>query len=238
MAANYQFSTGRVFLGDKEVGVIKDVSVEHSFTKKEMKGNTTFAVARAISDEKVSGKIGFGEFRGDLIAAVINATTTTGMKQVETHTTTAAATITPTNAGAGKMVADLGVRDSTNTPMKWVASAPTIGQYSFTLGTGAYTFNAAQTGKVAISYAFTATAGNTASVANRAQNAPVTFVIRVWNDSKLDNGSTVSVGWVGYSVDVPKLAMSFKAGDFADQSLDFECGPDASGNVYDFYWNN
>jgi hypothetical protein len=131
---------------------LQEGSVDLSSDTKELYGQNQFPVAVGRGKTKIQVKtkparifaavwnsIYFGQ---TLVAGIFaNFTDTTGTL---IPTTPFQITITPPSSGT--FAADLGVLDQNGNPMKRVASAPATGQYSVNLGTGVYTFAAADTG--------------------------------------------------------------------------------------------
>lgn len=232
MNGQINFGAGRVFILDsgtpKEVGVLKDVSIEYSASQKELRGTNTFPLAIALSGQKLSGKASSGVFNGALIAAIVNGSTATGSKVVATESIAAAASITVDNAATFSK--DLGVEDASGVPMTRKPSAPAVGEYSVNESTGVYTFNAAQTGTLKISYHHTRTAGKTVSITSQVQGAPTTFQLVLD-----ENYGGKRFGMKLLAAVINKVSFGCKAEEFSDSGIEFECTADATGNVAEMY---
>ena len=208
----------------REVGILKDVSVEFSSTSKELRGSKTFPVAVATSAQKIVGKAASGTFDGALLASILGATVTTGSKKITSEPHAAALSVTVTNALTFK--ADLGVTDAAGKAMTKVATAPTAGQYAVSEATGVYTFAAGETGTLTINYQHTLTTGSTATITlNKAQAAPTTFKLHLFNDYNGNKGLTL------FAAVIPKVSLAMKGEEFTESGLDIECYADASGDV-------
>lgn len=134
-------------------------------------------------------------------------------------------------AGASAVfAADLGVMYSlTGTLLKRVASAPAAGQYSVNVGTGVYTFAAADAGlSVLVNYQYTQ--ASTTAQKQTVQNLPMGYAPTFKADltvSYLGKLTTFS-----FPMALPqKMAIHFKNEDFAIPEFDFQAFDPGSGNV-------
>lgn len=140
-------------------------------------------------------------------------------------------TVVPPNSGV--YTDDLGVLEgTTGNPLVKVASAPITGQYSVNVGTGVYTFAAADTGLTRyINYQYTvsgASAGNKITVRNLPMGGAPTFRARL---TVLYQGKNIHLDC--RNCVATKFTLPFKNTDFAVPELDFELQDDGAGNVYD-----
>jgi hypothetical protein len=166
--------------------VLQEGSIDLSSDTKELYGQNQFPVAVGRGKSKIQIKVKPAR----IIAAVWNAiyfgqTLSSGLIANFTDTTGSVipgtpyqVTITPPTSGT--FAADLGVIDgATGRPLLRVASAPATGQYSVNVGTGVYTFAAADTAKTMyINYQYTtssATTGQKMTVANLSMGYVPTF---------------------------------------------------------------
>jgi hypothetical protein len=146
-------------------GTLQEVSIDISFDKKELYGQSQFPQSVARGKGKIEGKAKFARMNGLLLNSLFFGQTLTTAAGVADYydqtgsvvpTTPFTITIAPANSGVWS--ADLGVGDSNGRPLTKVASAPAAGQYS--VAAGVYTFNTAQAGQtVFISYQYTTTTG-------------------------------------------------------------------------------
>lgn len=219
--------------------VMQEGAIEESADMKELygQGGRAFAVARGKIKTTIKVK------NARVLANVWNAvyygqTLTSGIISGYNDTTGSAipatpfqVTVTPPNSGTH--VDTLGVIDSNGNPMTRVASAPATGQYSVVVGTGVYTFAAADTLKtVYINYQYTsATAGigYKQTVRNLNMGSAPTFRARL------------TVAFQGKMIHIDarncvcnKLSLPFKNEDFAVPELNFTLQDDGAGNVYDW----
>ena len=151
------------------VGVIQEISIEIKRDLKELFGEGKYAVDVASGNESISGKYKSGEFDPNWLAEnFLAATKSTGTLELVRGEVGTVATATVTVSGAADFSEDYGVIDRlTEKPLKRVASAPAVGQYTVNEGTGVYTFNATDNGKaVQISYLKETTTGETYTVNN------------------------------------------------------------------------
>lgn len=234
MNGQINFGSGRLFLHDGtnavEVGVLKDVSVDFASTQKELRGNRTYALAIATSGQKISGKASSGIFSGKLITSILGGTATAGSRRVQTDLKTAAASVTVTPPSSGTWAKDLGVEDANGNPMKYNGGTPALGEYK--VAAGVYTFNASQTGTLAITYAYTlASTGSTLAIANGIQAAPTTYEIHLDESYGGQN-----FGLRLFACVVPKVGFGCKAEDFTDTQIEFEAISTATNTVGELYF--
>ena len=150
-------------------GALQDVSVDISWSSKELFGTMQFPLAVARSTAKITGKAKAANIAASLFNTVFGETITsasetkTAFQEGPSAIPTTPFTVQVTNHTT--FVADLGVINSaTGLPMTCVdpTATPTAGQYKFAAGT--YTFSSADNVagiSVKISYTYTAsTAGS------------------------------------------------------------------------------
>ncbi len=216
-----------------QIGVIKDVSLDISFTTKELRGAYQFPVDVARAGGKISGKAKYGQINGGIVSAILGTTKSTGSKIGVTGETAAVPT-TPyqiTVANSATWLEDLGVFDNTTgLYLSRVASAPATGQYS--VAAGVYTFAAADTThSMSISYSYTSAAtGNTNALTNLLMGSGTVYQAALFNTFRGKN-----IGVRLYAITIPKLSFAFKNEDYTEQDLDFECFANTAGQVLDFY---
>jgi hypothetical protein len=239
----YVFGTGLLALRPSgtnptpvQVGVLKDVSVDASFTTKELRGAYQFPLDIARAGGKLSVKAKSGTLAGGVINSLLTGSTmTTGSVQgVQGESATIPSTpfeITVTNGATFKT--DFGVFDKTSG--KWMtrgATATATGVYAVNETTGKYTFNTGDTGHaLTIYYSWTdATNGKTISLTNQLMGSGATFQLHLFNSFR-----SKSQGITLWAVTSTKLSMAFKSEDYMEKDLDFEAFQDAAGNVVDLY---
>jgi hypothetical protein len=235
--ASYIFGSGYLFLKDgagstHQVGVMSDVQVDFEATSKELRGSQQYPLAVAIASRKASGKAKSTTVDGKALSSLLSGSTATGR--------TIYATNLPKNAAASVYVGpvtgsgmniDLGVLDASNNPMSLTSSAPAIGAYAVNTGTATYTFNAGQTGQLAISFGYGSTTGYTTTIAQQDQGVTPTYELHLQENFQ---GETFGIKFV--SVSIPKLGVGFKSEDFAATDLEFQAQANAAGQVGFVYW--
>ena len=225
-----------------QVAVLKDISFDISYTKKDLIGNLQFPVDSAKGEGKFTGKAKSGFFAGGLISSILSGSTTTTGSTIGIFGETWAIPSTPftvTVAQSATWVSDLGVYDAT--AMKFltrVASAPATGQYS--VAAGVYTFAAADTGhNVQISYDYTSpTIGTTVKLTNQMMGANTVFGLKLYNNYQGNTNSAKSSGILIPAVVIPKLSLAFKNSDYMEKSIDLEVVADQYGNIGSFFTGN
>jgi hypothetical protein len=238
--SQYNFGVGKLTLITPatpaqaiDIGVVKDVSLDISFTTKELRGAYQFPVDVARAGGKISGKAKYGQINSGIVSAILNTTKTTGSK-IGVAGETATVPGTPyqiTVANSATWLDDLGVFDNTTgLYLTRVSSAPATGQYS--VSAGVYTFAAADTThSMSISYSYTSAAtGQTNALVNALMGTSTVYQLTLFNSFRGKN-----IGLKLYAATIPKLSFAFKNEDYTEQDLDFECFADSSGRVIDLY---
>jgi hypothetical protein len=238
----YAFGTGLLALvpaGSNptpvQVGVLKDVSLDMSFTTKELRGSYQFALDIARAGAKISLKAKTATINGSLISQLMaGSTITTGSTigvQGETGTVPATSTYTITVAGSATFATDFGVYDVTaGIWMARGATATGAGVYAESAGT--YTFNSADAShSVKIYYSHTsASVGQTIAYTNQLMGSGATFQVHLFNSFR-SNSQGVKL----YAVTSTKVNLALKSEDYVESDMDFEAFADANGNVIDLY---
>lgn len=218
-----------------EFGALQDVSIDFSFTNKELHGQQIYPLAVARGTGKVSGKASMAQVYGKLYNDLFfgaTLTDTAGRDTVldEAGTVPATTPWTVTVSGSATWVEDLGVRYASGGGLfKKVASPTAAGQYS--VAAGVYTFNTADANvAVLISYMKTNTTGKTIQVANQLQGQAPTF--QMWF------ATTYNSKQCTYKLNAcvaSKLSLPSKMADWNIDALDFDCFADSSGNIAEIY---
>jgi hypothetical protein len=225
-----------------QVAVLKDISLDISYTKKDLIGNLQFPVDTAKGEGKLSGKAKSGYFAGGLISAILSGSTTTVGSKVGVFGESGTVPGTPyqiTVAGSATWLSDLAVFDVTAQKfLTRVASAPATGQYS--VAAGVYTFAATDTNHVmSISYDKTSAAvGTTIALTNQMMGTNTAFSLKLYNNYQAIGGGANSSGLYLPMVVIPKLSFAFKNNDFFEKSIDFEAIADGAGNIMSAYTGN
>jgi len=216
------------------LGTLQDVNVDLGTDIKSLYGSGRFPVAVGAGKAKTDISAKYADINaavlGSLFYGKTALTTIKGANiDVAASIPTTPFTITAAPPGSGTYVADLGVYDAaTGVQLVRVASAPTTGQYSVVVGTGVYTFAAADTGKAVVySYEYTAaTGGNTFNLTNDLMGYTPSFSLilqQAFDGKKLVlkfNRCTSG-----------KLSLPFKNEDFAIYDFEAMGYCDAAGNL-------
>jgi hypothetical protein len=219
-----------------QFGALQDVTLDFSFTSKQLFGQYQFPIAFARGEGKISGKAKFANIDGPLYnACFFGQTLNAGQKLWAYNEAGAVASSTPytyTTANASAFDADLGVvYASSGLALTRVASTPTVGQY--TLSGGIYTFNSGDSGKaILVSYSYTQTSsgsGSRAVMTNKLMGAAPTFQIDFYQTSPSVAGAQWSLRL--YSCVSTKLSIASKTQDFSIPELDFEAFANSANNI-------
>lgn len=221
-----------------QIGILQDVQVDYSSSKKMLFGTKQFPVASADAEGKITGKAKSGQIKGALLAAALAGSTVTTVENVEVTDPSALIPTTPfqiTVAGSATFVADMGVVNAAtliplkNTPGN--TGTPAAGFYVY--AAGVYTFASADNVSVIsvrISYIKTVAAvGKTITLANNLMGLSTTYVLELANDTATNSAKPLTVKL--FAVVIPKLSLPFKNTDFTMIDIDFEALDDGSGNV-------
>lgn len=213
-------------------GVVQDVSIDFSFSEKELYGQNQFPVAVARAKGKINGKAKFANIDATLYNDLFFGNTmATGIEAVAVDE---AGTIpspsgpyTVTVANSATFVADLGVvYTATGAKMTRVASVTVAGQYS--VAAGVYTFYSADAGLgVKISYTYTsASTGNEIPITNNLMGQSPLFT------------AVLSESFQGKVINVhlnkcmsSKLSLPMKNEDYTIPEFDFFAMDDGTGNI-------
>ena len=220
----------------QQFGTLQEISVDISYTNKELTGQFQLPGAVGRGPAKVSGKAKAASFSANFFNQVFfGLTPIVGMSNMavaESHpvpTTPFQVTIVPPNSGT--FLDDGGVVNSaTGVPLQRVTSGATTGQYSVSAG-GVYTFAAADTGNVLLfSYTYTQAAGGfSAVIANQLMGSAPTFKLAL-NNSYGGNIITLEL----YACISDKLSLGFKNTDWSIPEFDFSCFTNSANNLGKF----
>lgn len=212
-------------------GGIQDVSIDFSFSVKELHGQSQFPLAVARGTGKITGQAKMATINGrtfnDLFFGQTLATGS-NLAALDEAGTIPGTPYQITVANGATWQTDLGVTFSaTGLPLTKVASAPTTGQYSVATG-GVYTFAAADTTLgVKISYTYTsASAGKQIAITNQILGATPLFQA-VFSTTYLSKAVTFTLNRCTSS----KLNFATKLEDFVVPALDFSAFADDAGNI-------
>ncbi|MBA3034814.1 MAG: hypothetical protein KKF85_03385 [Gammaproteobacteria bacterium] len=216
------------------LGTMQDISLDLSVEIKTLYGSKRYPIAVGQGKGKTEIKAKYAEIDGGILGSLFfGKAATAGIKAAVFDSsgtipgTPYQLTMTPPNSGT--YVADLGVMfDATGVQLTRVASAPAAGQYSVNVGTGAYTFAAADTAKVVkISYEYSAAAGGQVwSLTNETMGYTPSFTLLLQNGYDGKN----LVCKLNRCVS-GKLSLPLKSDDFAIYDFEAEAFADAGGSL-------
>lgn len=216
------------------LGTMQDISLDLSVEIKTLYGSKRYPIAVGQGKGKTEIKAKYAEIDGGILGSLFfGKAATAGIKAaVFDSAGTIPATpfqLTMAPPSSGTYVSDLGVMfDATGVQLTRVASAPATGQYSVNAATGAYTFAAADTGKVVkISYEYSAAAGGQVwTMTNETMGYTPSFTLLLQNGYDGKN----LVCKLNRCVS-GKLSLPLKSDDFAIYDFEAEAFADAAGSL-------
>lgn len=213
-------------------GALQGVTIDISFTTKELFGQKQFPLAIGRGTGKITGKAQFGQFNAqafnDLFFGEASdpATGQTLTKNAEAQTITANIVTVTNNATYQR---DLGVvLASDGSVFTRVSAGPVGQQYTCNESTGVYTFNNTQNGlAVKVSYQYLDAAnGKTITITNQDLGSAPTFMAVL---TETFNGKAVNLKL--NSCLSSKLTMATKLEDFTIPDFDFAAFADATDTI-------
>lgn len=218
------------------VGILQDVSVDISFEGKQLYGERQFPVAIGRGKGKISWKAKSGDFSGGLLGSLVLGATPTKVRRAAVIDVAAVIPATPFAVTVeppadGDFAADLGVSSGlTGLPLRRVGASPETGEYSVNVGTGVYTFAAADTLKPVL-YSYEYTIGDDAAsslhmLTNNLMGYTPAFAALFYNQYQ---GKT-NVMKLNNNV-VGKLSLPFKSDDFMLSDIDADASADAANQI-------
>ncbi len=212
-------------------GALQGVTIDFSFSTKELHGQYQFPIALARGAGKITGKADFAQFNAqvfnDLFFGNDNPATGATRTAVSEAKTVTSNVVNPTNNTT--FASDLGVvRASDGSLFARVTSSPVGLQYSCNETTGVYSFNATQNNvPVLINYTYAdAVAGKKITITNQLMGTSPTFTA-VFTETFCGKSMTVSLKRCMSS----KLSLVTKLEDFTSPNFDFMAYADDSGAV-------
>lgn len=212
-------------------GALQGVSLDFSFTTKELYGQYQFPIALGRGTGKITGKADFAQFNAQAFNDLFFGAGTVADSSVRTavaEAQTISANIATATFGAN-FVRDLGVvRASDGVVYSRVANSPVGLQYVCNESTGVYTFNASQNSvAVALSYNYTDGAnGKLITITNQLLGSSPQFMA-VFTETFNSKRLTVTLNACMSS----KLSLATKLEDFTIPAFDFAAFADAANNV-------
>lgn len=216
-------------------GALQDVSIDFSFSEKELYGSYQFPLAIGRGTGKIAAKAGFAQFNAqtfnDLFFGNTNPATGSVRFAVEEAATVTSNIVTASNNAT--FGSDYGVvLASDHTVFTRVANTPVGQQYSCNETTGVYTFNATQnTVAVLISYSYNdASNGKKISITNQLLGTSPQFSA-VFTEAFTRGGTTKKMTLVLNACTSSKLTLATKLEDFTMPQFEFAAYADDSGNI-------
>lgn len=219
----------------QQFGTLQDVSVDFTFTNKELTGQYIYPVAVGRGPGKVEGKAKAASFSANFFNQVFFGNTpTAGGSAValnENHSVPASSayTITIAPPTSGTFLDDGGVvYATTGILMQRVSSVTAVGQYSVNLATGVYTFYSGDaSASVNITYSYTeSTVGYSSVLANQLMGSSPVFKV-ILNNQYNGNNLTLEL----YQATSTKLSLGFKNTDWSVPEFDFSCFTNSANNL-------
>jgi hypothetical protein len=220
------------------LGVLQEVTITYKGDLKKLYGQAQFAVATARGKIEVDLKAKFAAFDPVALNQLFWAqTSTAGIVQIadqENHAI--AATVTTTNAA--HFAADRGVTNgTTGQTMINVPSSPAVGQYSYVLATGVYSFNSTDVTSgfpVLISYKWNnTTRGTTISLVSQLMGYAPVCAIDVYNSFRGEY-----IGLTLNAVTLGEMSFPSKIEDFWVSDLSGSANLDPSQTLGYLYLDN
>lgn len=211
-------------------GILQDISIDFSFSIKELVGTYAFPVAVGRGTGKIACKAKNARLSGRLMNLFFGGTKASGQVSVaqdEAGSIPGSSTYTVTVANSATFATDLGVYyAATGIPLTRVASSPATGQYS--VSAGVYTFAAGDaSGSVKISYTYTVSgSGEKITIDNPLIGVASTFkMVTTQTFNSLRNTLTLNANVFS------KFGWATKLEDFAMKDLDWSSFADSSNSI-------
>ncbi|MEM5789351.1 MAG: hypothetical protein AAGU11_18725 [Syntrophobacteraceae bacterium] len=233
------FSTGVMFAvpfgaalpTPRRFGHLEEISLDFSFTTKELHGRMQIPVDISRAEGKFTGKAKTGKFNGKMLAEFFwGVTPSTGQIKVadlEPLAIPGSVAYTVTVANAATFRTDLGVQSAAGVPFVRVEANPTVGQYAVNTTTGVYTFaEADKSTTVYASYLYTATTGVTMEMTNKVMGITPEFSLFLTGEHKGDQTTCLL-----HRVTSSKLTFPKKMNDYTVPEFDFSIMENGTGSA-------
>ena len=221
-----------------QFGTLQDVSLDFSFSNKDLMGQYQMPVATARGAAKLTGKAKFARIDSQAFGDIFFGQTRTlnSSDQISSGEAAAVPSSSPytiTAANAATFLDDLGVvYAATGLSLTHVAGSPTTGQYS--VANGVYSFAAADEGiSVQLNYLYTASSGSKLILTNQLMGQGPSFKLRLFNSYN----SRSAVYEFNQAMST-KLSLDFKNEDWTIPELDFSLFTDASNTLGTISFSN
>ena len=215
-----------------QFGTLQDVSLDFSFSNKDLVGQYQLPVATARGTAKLTGKAKFARIDPAVFSDIFfgqtrSLNTSEAIATGEAQAVPAASPYALSVSNAATFTDDLGVTyAATGLSLVKVAATPALGQYTVTSG-GQYGFSAADEGAaLLVSYTYTAASGSKLVLTNQLMGAGPTFRLRLFQSY---NGRNAIYEF--NQVMSTKLSLDFKNEDWTVPELDFSFFTDAANTL-------
>jgi len=212
-------------------GGLQEVSIDISFTTKELYGQYQYPIAIGRGTAKITGKAKFAQFNAqafnDLFFGLNNPTTGETRTAVAEAQTVSSNVINVTNNAS--FLQDMGVVYSSNgAVLTRVAATPTGAQYTVNESNGQYQFNSSQNNiAMAVSYTYSdASNGKKITMTNQLLGASPQFLAVL-----TETFSSKQLTMVLNACMSAKLSLATKLEDFIVPEFDFEAFSDSSNTL-------
>lgn len=216
-------------------GLVQDVTYDEAGSLKSLFGQNRRALAVGAGTIKTTLKAKVARISGLAFASLYYGVTPVSGQLAtalgEAATIPSSSAYTYQTANHTTFIQDQGVIYAlTGLPFTRVAAGPAQGQYSVNVGTGVYTFAAADAGaKVLVSYNYTlAGSGQTITVNNPLIGPTVSFGANLY---VADPTTGLALTYQIYNIVMAKLSFGTKLEDFVLPDFEGECYVNAAGNM-------
>jgi hypothetical protein len=224
-----------------QFGALQDISVDLSFTEKELMGQNQFPITIARGGAKFSIKAKAARIDGTLFNNIFfGGTLAAGKTEAifdEAHNVPSTSPYTITATQSATFNADEGVTYAgpLGLDLQLVTSLTTAGQYEVSTS-GLYTFDSADSGvAVLLNYLYTSTAGESIAIANLIQGTTPTFGCVFRNR---DPSTGLYTTLVLYKCHASKLSLASKGSDWSIPEFDISVMDNGSGQIGILSWGD
>ncbi len=217
-----------------QFGALQDVSIDFSFSTKQLFGQYQFPVAVGRGEGKIAGKAKFANIDGAALNAIFfGLSESSGQKLWSYNEGGAVGTAAPyavSVANSANFDEDLGATyASSGLSLVKVASNPSVGQYS--VEAGVYTFSSGDAGRaVLLTYSYLqSSVGSKSLIGNKLMGAVLPFQIDFYQTNPNVAGAQWSLRL--YNCVSSKLSIASKNQDFTIPEMDFEAFANAANMI-------
>lgn len=238
-------SGGGTFVGSPiQAATLQDIDITIDASIKELRGNLQFPDDTAISDKKITFKIGTGRFDinawnntyfADPVTSGSGGSNPGGGVPVVNEAATLSGT-SYTVVQAANFTQDMGVvYAATGQRFSRVTSGPTVGQYSVNTGTGVYTFSSSDnTASILVSYRYKVATGSLLKIQSHVQGYGPTFELlcaQPYQELTVNVPNYLDL----YACKASKLTMPFKRADYEISDIEGQAFANSAGYIGELY---